>query len=249
MSGVRALYDVHGHFLPAMDDGCKTVEESLQALEMAQKQGVTAMFATPHYYPVETVGKFLERREAAADRLKEGLAQAEHAVPQIVLGAEVACRSGLSQDPELSKLCLGGTEYLLLELPWRGWGNETLREIRNITYTCGLIPVMAHLERYVRMVPWEMIQKVLEQDVLVQVNAESFLSFSGRQSIKKLMRHTPIHLLGADCHNLTGRAPNMGQAAAYMEKHKMEYILDDACELGEQILMQAREEYIVRPGA
>lgn len=244
---MRALYDIHGHFLPGMDDGCKTAEESIQVLRQAKEQGVQVMFATPHYYPVESVEDFLQRRTAAVERLKQAMGSSpEEVFPTICLGAEVALRPGLSNDPMLEKLCLGGTRYLLAELPWGGWGSEILRELRNISAICGITPIMAHLERYVSMAGWRAVAQVLEQEVLVQVNAGSFLRFADRQAVKKILRYGGIHLLGADCHNLTTRRPNMDLAAAYMEKHGMEAVLEQVCAFGAQIYDESLEEYTVR---
>lgn len=57
--------DLHSHILPGMDDGCKTAQQSIEALRLSYAQGVRAMFATPHYYPVESVESFLARRQSA----------------------------------------------------------------------------------------------------------------------------------------------------------------------------------------
>ena len=47
------ICDMHGHFLPGMDDGCKTADESVALLKESYQQGICRMFATSHYYPVE----------------------------------------------------------------------------------------------------------------------------------------------------------------------------------------------------
>ena len=102
----HGICDMHGHFLPGMDDGCKTPEESVQVLKSSYEQGVRRMFATPHYYPVEPVGEFLRRRDAAWNRLQGQLEKEPDAcVPRICLGAEVAFRPGLSYEEDLRKLC------------------------------------------------------------------------------------------------------------------------------------------------
>ena len=217
------LFDVHGHFLPGMDDGCKTPGESVQALKMSARQGVKGMFATPHYYSTEPIGEFLDRRQEALRRLRAQIEQEQAEVPEVLCGAEVACRPGLSGDPDLYKLCLGNTRYMLLELPWSGWGSEIEREIRNISCVCGIMPILAHLERYIYMgiAGKDQISRLLQMDLLVQVNAESFMSFSGRRAIGRLKRQNMIHLLGSDCHNVTTRSPNLGPVCQYMRGHGM----------------------------
>ncbi len=241
------LYDIHGHFLPGMDDGCKTPEESLEVLRQAYGQGVQVMFATPHYYHTEPISTFLARRQQAVERLQAYCADhPDIRTPEIYLGAEVACKPGISSDPDLEKLCLGGTEYLLLELPWSGWGSETVREVNRICHVSSLTPVLAHLERYVTAVPWKQIETILEMGVLVQVNAEAFTCFSGRQAANKILRRSGIDLIGSDCHNLTTRTPNLDQAVNYMLRHNMTGLLDHICDLSETICEQVTQEDKVR---
>ena len=45
------MIDFHTHILPGMDDGCKSVAESLWMLRQEQQQGVDTVVLTPHYYP------------------------------------------------------------------------------------------------------------------------------------------------------------------------------------------------------
>ena len=83
---MNGFCDLHSHILPGMDDGCKTPEESVEALRLSYAQGVRAIFATPHYYPVETVENFLARRQEAWDTLQLQIEkQAAADIPQIVL--------------------------------------------------------------------------------------------------------------------------------------------------------------------
>ena len=53
------MIDFHSHVLPGIDDGSDCVEESLEMLHTAKKQGVSMMLATPHFYRSEErrVGK------------------------------------------------------------------------------------------------------------------------------------------------------------------------------------------------
>lgn len=115
------ICDLHSHILPGMDDGCKTVGESMQVLRDSWEQGITAMFATPHYYPVESVDAFLTRRRNAWQKLSEHMQQSSEQMPKICLGAEVAYRPGLCYEEDLRALCLGNSRYLLLELPFSRW--------------------------------------------------------------------------------------------------------------------------------
>lgn len=239
MRDMDTVCDLHGHFLPGMDDGCKTVEESLQVLQSSYAQGIGHMFATPHYYPVETVEAFLERRQAAYDRLMEYLTGCGMQVPEICLGAEVAYRAGISREEKLDKLCLGNSRYLLLELPFRKWDSNVVRDIQIICSTQNITPILAHIERYLDLQTRDSLNSVLEQDVLVQMNAGNFLRFGSRRTAVKLLKNGVVQLLGTDCHNMTTRPPNLGSAVEYLQKHGMTDVLQSVCDLSMRIFEEA----------
>lgn len=233
------LCDMHGHFLPGMDDGCKTAEESLQLLTTAQSNGIEKMFATPHYYPVETVEAFLARRSAAADQLSQAAAAANIPLPAYCLGAEVAYHPGLGQEKDLSLLCLGDSRYMLLEMPFRPWTGEMLRTVRSICIN-GFVPVIAHVERYWRIQSDKVIGQLLEMEVLVQMNAGSLLHWRTAGLCRRLLQHGVVQLLGSDCHNLTSRPANLHLAIRALEKRKMLPVLEDLSQLSLEIFQEAR---------
>lgn len=232
------LCDVHGHFLPGMDDGCKTPEEALQVLKSSYAQGVRRMFATPHYYPVETVSDFLERRQASCSRLAE-LAWEHPDIPRICLGAEVAYRPGIGYLEDLHKLCIGSSRYLLLELPFARWNRELVRDVRNMCAVAGVTPILAHIERYLDNGQSDILEQLLELDVLVQMNAGYLLRFSTARKGRQLLKNGMVHLLGSDCHNMTTRPPKMGEAAASLQKKGMTDVLSEVMALSEDIFREA----------
>lgn len=236
------MYDLHSHFLPGVDDGCKTAEEAQKVLENSFLQGVVGMFATPHYYPVESVSDFLKRRDEAQNRLCSYLQENSVQIPQLCMGAEVAYRPGLCYEEELPKLCLGSSRYMLLELPFSRWGTEVIRDIRNICNVKGIIPILAHIERYIPIQSAAMLQQVLEMDVLVQMNAGQLLRFGDRRRGCKLLKEGAVQLLGSDCHNLTSRPQNMRAALEYLEKRKMHETADRVMRFGQRIFQEAVEK-------
>ena len=234
--------DLHSHILPGMDDGCKTPEESIEALRLSYDQGVRAIFATPHYYPVESVESFLARRQDAWERLQEQIkAQGITDVPQIALGAEVAYRPGISCAEGIDKLCLGSSQYLLLELPFQVWGREELRQVNNFTCARGITPILAHYERYRTLQSKEMYAQMARLDVLIQRNAESFDGFFGQRRACREVKSGRCHLLGSDCHNLSSRKPNLTMATQCLRRRGLEKELASIMENGWEIFSLANE--------
>ena len=45
------MVDIHCHILPGLDDGSKSMDESVAMAEMAVEDGVTHIIGTPHAHP------------------------------------------------------------------------------------------------------------------------------------------------------------------------------------------------------
>lgn len=237
---MERICDLHGHFLPGMDDGCKTPEEAVQVLQSSYRQGIRRVCATPHYYPVEPVEGFLRRRAESVRQLQAFIReQGIEGIPRICLGAEVAYRPGLGHQEDLGKLCLGSSRYLLLEMPFSRWGKAEEREVRNICVTGNVMPILAHIERYFEYQDKKGLAGVLEQDVLVQMNTEALVDASTRRNARKLLKKGLVQLLGTDCHNMTDRAPNMEQAIAFLRKKKMDEVISRICWYSEDLWTEA----------
>lgn len=235
------ICDMHGHFLPGMDDGCKDVQESVELLRYCYREGVRMMFATPHYYPVESAEEFLRRREVAYNELQAYIdSNGITDIPQIRLGAEVAYRQGLNHLEGLEKLCLGNSKYLLLELPFEKWSNSLLRDVSNICCARGIIPIFAHIERYLSLQSKDVLSRLLQVDGLVQMNAGALLRFPGSLRCRALIRNGVVQLLGSDCHNMQTRKPNLHLAAQKLVKYKLSSKLEEMAELSCHIFCNAK---------
>ncbi len=210
------MTDWHSHILPGVDDGSKSVEESLALLEMLKAQGMDNVAATPHFYADrQSLDSFLENRGSALEALKARLPEE---APRILCGAEVLYYPGISVLDGLRKLHIEGTSVLLMEMPEAKWPESTLREIISIASQGRRTLVLAHVERcmpYQAKGTWE---RLLSSGVLMQANASAFLDgFRSRRAFAALAAGK-LHFLGSDCHNTTTRAPRIGQALERIEK-------------------------------
>lgn len=209
------MIDIHSHILPGIDDGSQSISESLEMLRLSRQQGVTKIFATPHFSAVkENPTAFLSRRQASAAQLDPD----PETMPQLGLGAEVAYFSGMSRCKELQDLCLEGTDLLLVEMPFIPWTDRIVSDVCAIRQQLGLMPVLAHVERYSRGSQMGRYRDLLLQEALFQCNAEYFLRMGTKTKALRQLRRGEIHLLGSDTHNLTSRAPKLGEAAAVIRQ-------------------------------
>ena len=202
-----SLIEHHCHILPQIDDGSKSVEMSLKMIEMMRSQGVEKIIATPHFYAHRekcNVKAYLEKRQNAYHKL----VQADEANSDILLGAEVAIEHGLHKIPDIDKLRIADTDYILLELPYAGFQNWYIEKITNIAYEYKLTPIIAHIHRYLDYYSKTEYEKVLELDAIFQINNEAFGNFKEKKFVKSLIKEGYPYLFGSDAHNLSDRKPN-----------------------------------------
>ena len=141
------MIDFHSHVLPGIDDGSDCVEESLEMLHTAKNQGVSTMLATPHFYAQDvSVDHFLEKRKKAYDTLKRCMDNSD--CPDIRLGAEVCYFRGIGRAREIEKLCIEGTRVIMVELPFRQWDEEVLRDVEELMEKQNVSVMLAHIERF-----------------------------------------------------------------------------------------------------
>ncbi len=230
------IIDIHSHILPKMDDGSSSSAMSIQMLVLAARQGVTHMAATPHFYPQQNSPKeFLARRAKCRARLEEAIDEAyfyhklpeDIALPKLFFGAETAFFPGISNVERLDKLCIQGTNVLLLEMPFCAWSPRMLDEVENISRH-GISIIIAHLERFYRyQTDRHIIPALLDMPVTIQVNAEDLLSWTKRRKILKMFSSGTAQILGSDCHNLDNRRPNLGDGRAVLSRKLGPQILED----------------------
>lgn len=200
------MIDFHTHILPNIDDGSRDLEESLEILNRQEEVGIKTIIATPHFYPDHNLDAFTKIRREALETLKEGSKERE---VDIRLGAEVLLSVDTWQLEGLEQLCIGGTHYILVELPYSHWSDWVYTSIEKLITAKGLRPILAHVERYdtVHEQPNKLLP-FLEMGCILQANAISLHPESSRRKLTlKLAKHGFIQLLGSDVHRSKGLHP------------------------------------------
>lgn len=230
------MIDWHCHILPGMDDGSKSVDESLTMLRMLSEQGTQIAVATPHFYANdESVEDFIERRQKSVEDLRQHLSDE---LPNIVPGAEVRYYHGIGKLSELSRLCFEGSKLLLLEMPMEKWTDYTIRELGDISNTRNIKLILAHIERYLPMQSHAVWNTLHESGILMQVNASFFLEFLTKRKALSLLQSGGVHLIGSDCHNTKYRPPQIGKALENIKKKFGDEFVTQFTEYGNSVLSQ-----------
>lgn len=212
--------DIHSHIIPGVDDGSQSFEESLDMLNMAYKQGVRTMYATPHF------GSGKEKYDKALllerfEKLKEMAEGVGDDGIELLLGNEIYYRHSTLELLEKGEIfTMGGTRYILVEFAYGISYNEMYRSLQRLV-NAGYVPILAHIERYYCLYRrFSEIASLREMGIGLQINADSVIAkISSEASFcRKLIRNGYIHFLASDCHRAGWRPPVMKDGYDVLEK-------------------------------
>ncbi len=184
-----SIVDLHSHLVPAVDDGTRTLAESLTALTGLFKEGVRTLVTTPHllvpYLETdEAISQELERHRRAFDGLTAACANRDD-LPSLALGQEILASDAASMRRVVrrSDVGLAGGRYLLVEFGFelQGNHNDVVREVQD----AGRQTVIAHAERYYYLPghnPLDVMRSWQELGALLQVNVGSLTGHYDRSS-------------------------------------------------------------------
>lgn len=193
------MIDHHCHILPGMDDGAKTLAESLEMARLLVAAGFREVCCTPHCI------------RGSYDTTPEEVCEATTALQGALHGEGIALRLQPGMEYYLDEffldlqvlLPLGDSRLLLVEAP--GQANaEVVRQGLEKVCAAGLTPLIAHPERsevFTSRVP---SLATLPEGCLLQANIGSFTGLYGSQAQRRaydLLRAGRYAALGSDGHD------------------------------------------------
>ncbi|WP_368490060.1 tyrosine-protein phosphatase [Clostridium sp. BJN0013] len=208
------MVDIHSHILPGVDDGSKSMDETLKMLKLAELDGVKTIVATPHFYrgyyenSYEDIMKLGQQVRSAAKKANIAV--------NIVLGQEVFLDKYILKDYKLGKVgCIEGTDYILVEFPM----TVLLKDALDIIYelqVMGIRPILAHPERYKYIIDKpSKINEFLDERCLLQINTGSIKGIFGKKvksTAEILISSGVCSFIASDAHSTTGRSPGISEA-------------------------------------
>jgi len=210
---VAAVIDLHSHILPALDDGARTLDESLAMAHIALADGITCLAATPH--DMGLVPDFL-------NQVKERVAEVEAAFREKGIELHPVMGSELYAVPDLAArlragraLTLGGSRYFLLEFRLTDLPIYTAQLIFEVQ-AVGITPIVAHPARNaaIQRDP-NRLYDLVERGALAQITSGSLTGIFGPQvqaTARALVQHNLVHLIASDAHGTGPRGPWLSEA-------------------------------------
>lgn len=194
--------DVHSHFIPGVDDGAKTMEDSLAMITEMYNLGYKKVITTPHI-----MGDFYrntpENITAGLEKVREELKKA--AIPiSIDAAAEYYLDYDLERKLDEGQLLTFGKKHVLFEISYMNAPENLLHLIFKMQ-TMGYQPVLAHPERYnFWHNKFAKYEELVEKGVKLQLNINSlsgYYSIATQKIAEQLIDKNMISFLGTDCHH------------------------------------------------
>lgn len=219
------ICDLHMHVVPGIDDGSRSLEESIGMLTISELQGVTDVFCTSHNgYSLEEGLKYVE----TFSKLKKEVLKRDIKV-RLHKGCEVLCAGEYIDDIVYGLnigafATLGNTKYVLTEL----YSNAKLDEALFIVDTLkknGYKPIIAHMERNYNIIGLS-VNTLIQSGAMIQINPNRVAYDGGEieKRARELLQKRYVHFIGSDAHRIDNRTPIIRAGIQYiLENTDSEY--------------------------
>lgn len=198
-----AMADMHSHLIPGIDDGAKTIEDSVLLVKALHDLGFKRLITTPHImsdFYKNTPAIIMEGLEKVREAIK-----LENIPVSLDAAAEYYIDDGFIKKLESEKLLTFGENHLLFEVSYIN-PPDTISQIIFRMQVMGYKPIMAHPERYPFWYnEFDQYKQFRDNGVLLQVNINSICGYYGPEAKKiaeKLIDNNMVDLIGTDTHHV-----------------------------------------------
>lgn len=215
------MIDIHSHILPGVDDGAKSVEDSIDMAKQAVSEGIHTIIATPHHMN----GKYDNKKSdilPLVTNLNETFKQ-ESINLQVLPGQECRIYGEILEDYQKGEILSlnQSSHYVFIEFP----SNSVPRYAERLLYDIqveGLTPVIVHPERNAELIERpDKLYKLVKNGAVTQLTASSLVGYFGKHIQKfsqQLIEANLTHFIASDAHNIHNRSFKMEEAMDYTEK-------------------------------
>ncbi len=197
------MIDIHNHLLFGIDDGSKSIEDSIDVLKDMADFGYKAVILTPHYikdsnYANPARDNYKRLKELQKELIKNNINI------KLFLGNEIYIDDRIYELLIKQEVYpLNGTNFILVELPISG-EYEGYQEIFSFLISKGLNIILAHPERYISFQrDFSKVYELEKIGVYFQSNIDSLVGRYGEgaeEMIKRLLKEKKISFLATDIH-------------------------------------------------
>ena len=195
--------DLHSHLIPGIDDGSKSIEDSIEMLSRFSELGYKKVITTPHimsdYY------------KNTPDIINAGLENVRAALKKANIPIEIDAAAEYYLDEYFEaliskkQLLFFGDKIVLFELSFI----DEPRRVKEVIFTLiteGYKPLLAHIERYPYYInKWDTLEDFKRRGCMLQLNINSLSGHYGpavKKWAEEIIDRDIIDAVGSDCHHL-----------------------------------------------
>jgi protein-tyrosine phosphatase len=237
------MIDIHSHILWGIDDGPKTLDDSLAMLRAAAAAGTTDIVATPHANSVYTF-----QPEIIRSRIAE-LRERHQGPPRVHVGCDFHLSMLNIEDALLNptKYTVNAGRYLLVELP-EMFSPDSIGRALDYLSNAEIIPVITHPERnsVLQRSP-EIMDEWINQGCFIQLTAQSLLGRFGqlsKRSALSCLRKGRAHFVASDAHDVRDRPPRLDIVTDLLRKEVGELLTHRLLSDHPLAVIQDREDFV-----
>ena len=212
------MIDIHTHLLYEVDDGAKSMEESIAMLQDAKNQGIEKCILTPHYRH----GMFPYHKDKIDEHFTLLQKEAEKIGIEIYIGCEFHVDSSVFEYLQTERCyTLAQSSYVLTEYSYVTEYDYIYEKTKRLI-ACGYTPVIAHAERYECFLKKpKLCEEISDLGAYIQINADSVLGLVDKKAekfCKKVLSKGWADVVASDSHGIKNRNNNMAKAYDLIEK-------------------------------
>lgn len=196
--------DMHSHLIPGIDDGSRSMDETIAMLAKFESLGYQKVITTPHI-----MGDFYKN---TPETILGGLENVRSTAKQLGLKIEVEAAAEYYFDESLmgrlkrkEKLLTFGDNQVLFEFSMMSKPDQ-IEQLFFELLTQNYKPVLAHFERYVYF--FGSVEKAIEwreKGIEIQLNINSLTGHYGsevKKQAERLVDSGAIDFIASDCHRM-----------------------------------------------
>ena len=195
--------DMHSHLIPGIDDGSKSMQESLDLISRLSDFGLRKLITTPHIMS--------EYYKNTPEIIRMGLEDLQKSVKDAGIKIEIEAAAEyyldeifLEKVKDGEEILTFGDNYILVETGFINRPQMLLETLFQLEMS-GYKPIFAHPERYQYLLgDKQLLEDLVDRSLLFQVNLLSLTGFYSKpvkDFAESLLERGLVRLFGTDCHN------------------------------------------------
>ncbi len=193
--------DLHSHLIPSIDDGTKSLDESVSIIRQLKECGFKKIITTPH--------TMSHRYNNTKESIYKGYETLKNELVRVGIDIELEVASEYYHDQHFldlidqGEILTFGDNYVLFELSYHMKPfmlEETVYKLKESGYK----PVLAHPERYTYYDSEKHYRKLKDMGLFFQINLISTQNFYGKKAkkaVEKIIALGMVDFIGSDIHS------------------------------------------------